>query len=63
MRYDVGRRHGRHRTLAPWRPRAVLRRSLVRITKWELHLMAWSVRTTVRRAAHRVTPATVRHKR
>lgn len=56
------RRRGRHRVLARWTPRALVRRSLVRLTKWELHLMAWGVRMTFRRAFHAVLPTAVRHK-
>ncbi|MBB4986776.1 hypothetical protein GGE06_007747 [Streptomyces sp. SFB5A] len=63
MKHGVGRhRHGRHRVLSRWKPRAVIRRSLVRITKWELHLMVWGVRMTFRRALHTVSPRAVRQK-
>ena len=65
MKCGVGRHgygRGRRRVFARWTPRALVRRGLVRLTKWELRLMAWGVRLTFRRAFHAVLPAVVRNR-
>lgn len=65
MKISVGRRrHGRRgrRVLSRWTPRALVRRTVVRLTKWELHLMAWGMRMTARRALHALVPTAVRRR-
>ncbi|MEU5918694.1 hypothetical protein ACWEPZ_37125 [Streptomyces sp. NPDC004288] len=63
MKNRSSHHHRRRRRISRWRPKSVLRRSLVRVTKWELGLMVWSARMTVRRALHTVAaPATIRHR-
>lgn len=65
MKLRVGRhRHGWRGPLAlsRWTPGALVRRTVVRLTKWELHLMAWGMRMTVRRALHAMLPTAVRRR-
>ncbi|MEE1819856.1 hypothetical protein PUR59_33165 [Streptomyces sp. SP18ES09] len=63
MKSRSSHHHRRRSRISRWRPKSVLRRSLVRVTKWELGLMVWSARMAVRRALHSVAaPATIRHR-
>lgn len=47
---------GRRRVLTRWTPRALMRRTFIRMTKWGLRLMAWGVRRAMRRALRKLLP-------
>lgn len=52
-----GHKRGRRRVLARWTPRAVLRRTVLRMSVWGVRLMVWGVGLAIRRALRSVVRA------